>query len=136
MVGIFLVHVQVIGIHGLIRFITTWTSGSHHLPLYNIFYDSPQRLHLNVIFPKTPKLGVLKFSKLKLLPLWRPIVSYGDLGLSQGLKQHYSPCRELSRDMWHTTFTYIIQGDSWFLVVGNQIDILTSSPSIDDNLCF
>jgi hypothetical protein len=31
--------------------------GNHHLPPYNIIYDSPHRLHPNDIFPKILKLG-------------------------------------------------------------------------------
>ncbi len=39
--------------------------GSHHLPPYNIICDWPHGLHPNVIFPRTPKLGILKFPKME-----------------------------------------------------------------------
>jgi hypothetical protein len=32
---------------------------------YSILYDQPQGLHPNVIFPRTPKLKVLKFNILE-----------------------------------------------------------------------
>jgi len=38
--------------------------------------------------------------------------------------------------MWHTTWTHVIQGDFWLLVVGSQIDTLTPSLSFDHNLCY
>jgi hypothetical protein len=37
--------------------------------------------------------------------------------------------------MWHAPCTYVIQGDSRFLVVGNQIDTLNLGLSFDHNLC-
>jgi hypothetical protein len=69
-----LVHGRTTCIHKLTRYTMTWTWGSHHLPpLYNIFYDSSQRLHPNGIFPRTPKLKFPKFSKLRFLPFCTPI---------------------------------------------------------------
>jgi hypothetical protein len=50
-------------------------------------------------------LGVLKFSKLGLPQLWRPITSFLDLRLRRGLKQSYSPYLELCNGMWHATYT-------------------------------
>jgi hypothetical protein len=83
-----------------------------------------------------PKLGVLKFLKLRLLKLWKPIISCTDLRLRWNPKQSCSPCWELSKDMWHTTFTHIIQCDSWLLVVKNQIDIFTLGLFFGHNLCY
>jgi hypothetical protein len=73
----------------------------------------------------TPKLGVLKFSKLGLLQLWRPIPSCLDLWLRWDIKKNCSPCRELFNDMLYATCTQVNQGNSWLLVVRNQIWFLT-----------
>jgi len=86
--------------------------------------------------PKTPKLGVRKFPKLRLLELCKPITLCEDLWLRWGLKQSCSPYWELSNDMWHATYTQINQGDSRLLVVGSQIGNLTLDPSFGHNLCF
>jgi hypothetical protein len=37
--------------------------------------------------------------------------------------------------MWYITYTQVNHGDSWLLMVGSQIDILTYGPSFDHNLC-
>jgi len=37
--------------------------------------------------------------------------------------------------MWHATYIQVNQGDSWFLMVENQIDILIPDLSFDHNLC-
>jgi hypothetical protein len=86
--------------------------------------------------PKTPKLGVPKFSKLGLPRLCRPITFCENFQLKGSSKQNYSPCRELSNNMLHATWTQVNQGDSWLLVVESQIDTLTPSPSFGCNLCF
>jgi hypothetical protein len=86
--------------------------------------------------PGTPKLGVLKLSKLGLPTLWKDITSYVDLRLKWGLKQSCSRRRNLLKDMWHITFTHVFQGDSWLLVVGNQIGTLIPNPSFSHKLCF
>jgi hypothetical protein len=85
---------------------------------------------------KTPKLGVLKFSKLGLSTLWRPIVSCLNLWLKWSLKQSCSTCQELFNDMSHATYTQVNQGDSRLLVVGSQIGTLTFSLSFGHNFCF
>ncbi len=38
--------------------------------------------------------------------------------------------------MWHSTCTKGNRGDSWLLMVGNQIGNLTPNPSFGHNLCF
>ncbi len=63
-------------------------------------------------FPKIPKLGILKFPKLGLPKLWRPITSCIDLRLKLGPKQSCSSHWELSNDMWCITYTHVIQSDS------------------------
>jgi hypothetical protein len=80
--------------------------GNHHLPPYSILYDY---------------LGFSKFSKLGLLIFWKAITSCANLWLRWGLKQKCNPCQELFSNMWHTTYTYIFQGDSRLLVGGNKI---------------
>jgi len=59
-----------------------------------------------------------------------------DVQLRWGPKQSCSLCQELSNDMWHVICTQGNQGDSWLLVVKNQIGNLTSNPSFGHNLCF
>jgi hypothetical protein len=81
-------------------------------------------------------MGVPKFPKLGLSQLWRPITLCSDLQLKWGIKQSCSPCWELSNNMWHATCTQVNRGDSWLLVVGNQIANLTPGPSFGHNLCF
>ncbi len=87
-------------------------------------------------YPRTFKLGVSKFMKLRLLQLWKPITFCANLRLRWGLKQSCNPCWEFSNNMLHDTFTQINQGDSWLLVVRSQIGNLTSGPSFGHNLCF
>jgi hypothetical protein len=53
----------------------------------------------------TPKLGILKFSKLGLLQLWRPIIFYSDLRLRWNLKQSCIFRQNHFNDMWHATYT-------------------------------
>jgi len=36
----------------------------------------------------------------------------------------------------HATCTQVNQGNSWLLMIGSQIDILTPGPSFDHNFCF
>jgi hypothetical protein len=53
------VHGKTTGIHELIRDSSRFElGGSHHLPPYNIFCDSPWGLHPNGVFFGTPKLGI------------------------------------------------------------------------------
>jgi hypothetical protein len=86
--------------------------------------------------PRTPKLGVLKFLKLGLFQLWRPITSCANLWLIRGLKPSCSPNWEISNNMWHVTFMQVNQGNFWLLMVGNQIANLPFDPSFGHNLCF
>jgi len=74
--------------------------------------------------------------KVSISQLWRPINFCTDLQLRWGLKQSCSLCRELSKNMWQATYTQVNEGDSWLLLVENQIGNLTSDPSFDHNLCF
>jgi hypothetical protein len=106
---------------------------SYHLPPYNVLYDCPWGLHPNVIFPKTPNLGV---PKLGLLPLWRPITSYINFQLRWGLKQSCNLHQEFFKNMWHGTWMHVIQGNFQLLLVGSQINILIPDPFFGHNLCY
>ncbi len=56
--------------------------GSHHLHPYSIFCDVNHGGCIQMSFcPRTPKLGILKFSKLGLLAFWKAITSLLDLRL-------------------------------------------------------
>ncbi len=81
-------------------------------------------------------MGVLKFPKLGLLQLWGPITLCADLRLKWGLKQSCSPFQNLFNGMWHATCTQGNRGDSWLLVVRNQINNFIPNPSSGHNLCF
>ncbi len=85
---------------------------------------------------EAPNLGVLKFPKLGLPQLWRPITSCENLRLKWSPKQSYSPCRKLSNNMWHITCTQVIQGNAQLLVVGSQIGSWTPDFSFGHNLYF
>jgi hypothetical protein len=123
----------------------TWTHKTHHgldlgeattFPLI-VFSVISHGGYIQTSFcPKIPKLGVLKFPKLRFPAFWRAITSCEDLWLRWGLKQNYSPCRELSNNMWHVTYMHVFQDDSWFLVVRSQIGTSTPGPSFGHNLCF
>jgi len=52
--------------------------------------------------PMTPKLGILKFPKLGLLQLWRPITFCADLRLKWGLKKIVKFVKSFPM-IWHTT---------------------------------
>ncbi len=110
--------------------------GGHHLPPYSILCASPWGSHPNDILSQDSQVGVLKLPKLGLLRLWGPITSRVDLGLKWGLKQSFSPCREISNGMLHATWTQVNRVYSWLLVVGSQIANLTPGPSFGHNLCF
>jgi len=77
-----------------------------------------------------------KFPKLKLLRLWRLITSFANLWFRWGLKQSCNLHRKLSNSMWHATCMQVNKGDSWLLMVGNQIGNLTFGPFFGHNLCF
>jgi len=66
------------------------------------------------------------------LPFWGPIIFLVNLRLRWGLKQS---CKFFN-NMWHTSYTHIIQGNSWLLMVESQIDILTLGFFFDHNLCY
>jgi hypothetical protein len=81
-------------------------------------------------------VGVPKFSRPRLSQLWGPITLRVNLQLRWVLKKSYRPHWELSKNMLHGTWTQGNQGDSWLLVVRNQIANLTPDPSFGPNLCF
>jgi hypothetical protein len=64
-----------------------------------------------------------------------PITLCVNLRLRSGPKQSCSPCRELFNDMSHATCTLGNRGDSWLLVVKNQIANFILGPFFGHNLC-
>jgi hypothetical protein len=105
--------------------------GSHHLPLYSIIYVWPWGLHPNVILSRLVTLfeigtsGTLEAHNF-----------CANIQLRWGPKKSYSPCWELSNDMWNVTCTQVNQGDFWLLMIGSQIGNLTFGFSFGHNLCF
>jgi hypothetical protein len=91
--------------------------GSQHLPPYSILCSSPQGSHPSGFLSWDSQVGVLKFAQLGLLQLWRHITSHADLQLQWGLKQSYSPHRELFNNMSHIAWTRGNWVDSWLLVI-------------------
>jgi hypothetical protein len=123
----------------------TWINKIHHgldlgeatTFLLIVFFVSGHKANTQLSFcPKIPKLGVPKFPKLGLSWFWRPIILCENLQLRWGLKQHCSPCQEISNNMWHATYTKGNQGDSSLLVIESQIGKLILGPSFGHNLCF
>jgi hypothetical protein len=92
--------------------------GSHHLPPYGACTQM-------LFCLGTPKLGVMKFSKLGFLQLWRPVTSCEDLVLRWGLKKSCNLHQEFFNVTWHATCAKVSQ-------IGN----LTPDPSFGHNLCF
>jgi hypothetical protein len=136
MVGTFLVLGRAIGKFGLTRLTTAQIWGSHHLPPYNILYGWPWTNIQMAFLSRDSQMGVPKFPKLGLPWPWGLITLHANLRLRWGLKQSCSPRWELFNSMSHTTCTKGNQGDSWLLVVGNQIANLTPDPSFGHNLHF
>jgi hypothetical protein len=81
-------------------------------------------------------MGVPKLPKSGLLQLWSLITLCASPQSKWGLKQSCNPCRELSKAMWHATWTQGNRVYSKLLVVGSQIANLTPDLSFGHNLCF
>jgi len=123
----------------------TWTHKIHHglnleeaitFPFIIFFVHSHEACTKMSFGSETSKLGIPKFSKLRLLQLWKLITFCANLQLKCGLKQSCSPCRKFSNNMWQTTYTQVNQSDFWLLVVRSEIDNLIPSSSFGHNLCF
>ncbi len=123
----------------------TWTHKIHHDSVLGeaitflliIFFVLGHGVSTQMSFcPKTPNLGISKFSKLRFSQFWRPITFYANLWLRWSLMQSCNPFQKLSKDMWHATSTQLNYGDSKLLVVTNQIGNLIFDPSFGHNLCF
>jgi hypothetical protein len=112
----------------------TW--GSHHLPPYSIFCNSPRGPHPNGFLSWDSQVRVPKFPQLGPLQFWRRITSRVDLRLQWGLNQSCSPCWQIFNGMSHAACMQGNWVDSWLLVVGSQIGNLTPDLSFDHNLCF
>jgi hypothetical protein len=114
---------------------TTWTWGNHHLPPYSILCAWPWDQHPNVILSQDSEVGVLKFPKLGLPQVWKPITVCADLWLRRGLKQSCIPYPRICNGMSHVTCAQQNRGDYWLLVVGSKIGNSTLDPSFGHNLC-
>jgi hypothetical protein len=110
--------------------------GSHHLPPYSILRASARGLHPNGFLSRDSQVGVPELHKSGFPRLWRRITSCEKFWLRRGLKQSYSPCREISNGMLHVACTQGNQVNSWLLVVESQIGNLTLDLSFAHNLCF
>jgi len=107
--------------------------GNHHLPIFpHLGYGAYTQMSF---CPRTPKLGIMKFLKLRFLQLWKPIIFCFNVRLKWGLKESCNLPQELFNDMWHATCTKINQGDFWLSVVGSQIANLIPDPSFSHSLC-
>jgi hypothetical protein len=116
-----------------------WTHKTHHGPnfLLVVLFVISHGGYIQMSFcPKTPNLGVLKFSKLGFPRFWKPIIFCANLQLKWSLKQSFVLHRDFPKDMWHATSTQVYQGESRFFVVGSQIDALIPDPSFGHNVCF
>jgi hypothetical protein len=66
---------------------------------------------------------------------WGPITLRANIRLKWSLKKSCNLRRKLSNGMSHITCTQGNQGNSWLLVVGNQIVNLVLAPSFVHSLC-
>jgi len=74
--------------------------------------------------------------KLRLPTFWKPITSCANLWWKWSLKQSFKSCQEFSNNMLHATWTHVIQGDFWLLMVRNQIGALSVDLSFGHNLYY
>jgi len=81
-------------------------------------------------------VGVPKSRQLGLSQLWSPITLQTDLEWRCGLKQSYSPHRELSNGMSHAIYRQVNRVNSQPFLVGSQTASLIPGPSFGHNLCF
>jgi hypothetical protein len=89
-------------------------------------------LHPNVILFRDSQV-----ENLENLEIVTPMISEAHNFLCKSLiNKSCSLCQDLSKGMWHATFMQINNGNFRLLVVDNQIDTLTPSPSFGHNLCF
>jgi len=103
-------------------------------PLYTILCVWPRGQHPNGILSQDSKVRVPKFPKLGFLQLWKPITLCADIRLKWSLTQSWSPCRDLSNNMWHATCTQRNQGNSWLFSGWESNWPLTLSLSFGHNL--
>jgi hypothetical protein len=123
----------------------TWIHKIHHdldlteattFPIIIFFVPSHGAITQISFCLETPKLRVLKFSKLGLSWLWGPITFHAYLWLKWGLKQSCSFYRKLFKGTWNVTYTQVNQCYYQLLMVRNQIGNLTPGPSFGHQLYF
>jgi hypothetical protein len=105
--------------------------GSHHLPPYSILCTSPWGPHPNDFFVPGLLSGSPEIAQVGTPALWSSITLRANLRLRCGLKQSYSPCRDLFNGMSHIICRQVNRIDSQLFLVRNQ-----TSPSFGHNLCF
>jgi hypothetical protein len=124
----------------------TWTHKTHHGPdsgeattfPHIVFSAARHRGYIHMAqIPGTPKLesrNCPEIVPVGVPGLWEVISSLPDLGSRRGLKQSYSPRRDLSNTMSHAQIERREEVDSRLLEVGSQTTNLTSGPSFAHNL--
>jgi len=86
----------------------TWIHKTHHGPdffLVVLFVISHGDYIQMSFCPKTPNLGVLKFSKSGFPQFWSSIFFCANLQLKWNLQQSFILHQDFSKDMWHATCT-------------------------------
>jgi hypothetical protein len=86
--------------------------------------------------PETPKWESQNSHNWDSCDFWRPITLHANLQLGWSLKKSCSPYQYLFNNMLHATYTWGNRGDSWLLMVMNQIANLNLSSSFGHNLHF
>jgi hypothetical protein len=110
----------------------TWTHKTHHdldlgeattFPLIIYFVPGHGTSTQMSFCLETPKWKSWNSHNWDSCDFGGPITLCEDLRLRWDLKQSCSPCQDYSNNISHATSTQGNRGDSWFLVVGNQIAI-------------
>jgi hypothetical protein len=101
-----------------------------------IYFVPLHEAHIQMTFCPETRKWEFQNSQLGLPRLWGPISLCEKLWLKWGQQQSYSPCRRLFNNMSHDTWTWGNLGDSWLLMVENQIANLTLDHSFGPNLHF
>jgi len=123
----------------------TWTHKIHHssdwgeattFPPYSILCAWPWGLHPNVILSRDSQARSLEIPKIRTFTTLEAHNFLCKPSIEVNFKENYSPCWELSKDMWHATCIQVNQGDYWLLMIESQISTLTLGPSFGHNLCY
>jgi len=113
----------------------TWTHKTRH----SLDLEEATTFPLITFSVPTPKcyfVSRLPSWKSQNSRIWRPITFCANLRLKWSLKKNCRLHRDLSKGMWHATYTQVNQGDYQLLVVNNQIGSLIPNLFFYHNLCF